>query len=187
MRKISSAALAGALIVPATGSAVGAAPADSVPSDGVIATYNGRQINLEDGWQGAQACLAFTLTDLRCYDSRSDIPDALVAAARRPAAAAPVAAPLASCSSAGQSVTLYSDINMGGQSLSFQTTSGAWTNLAPYGFDNTMESWTNTTGCTARVADGNGGSGDQLTLAARSSSSNVGSTWKNRASSINVP
>jgi hypothetical protein len=50
-----------------------------------------------------------------------------------------------------------------------------------------MESWTNSTGCNATVADGNGGSGDRLTLGAHSSSSNVGVSWKNRASSINIP
>jgi hypothetical protein len=50
-----------------------------------------------------------------------------------------------------------------------------------------MESWTNTTGCNTVVAENNAGGGDHLTLAAHSSSSNVGTTWKNRASSINAP
>ncbi len=179
MRKISSAALAGALVVPAAATAAGAAS-----SSGVIATYDGRKINLADGWQGAQACVVFTADDVRCYDSQSDIPDPLVAAAQsRPADGVVTAA---ACTGSGF-VTLYADIGMGGDSLSFASTSGVWTNLGPYGFNDDMESWTNSTGCNALVADGTGGSGDRLSLAAHSSSSNVGTSWKNRASSINVP
>ena len=72
-----------------------------------------------------------------------------------------------------------------GNSLSFVST-GGWTNLAPYGFDNKLESWVNQTACNATVADGTLGSGAQLTLAARSSAATVGTSWKDRASSINV-
>ena len=179
MRKLTTAAVAGALIVPAAGHAAGAAPGGSV-----TATYDGRQINLADGWQGAQACAVLTADDVRCYDSRADMTDALTGSARQNSAAQ--AAPLAACGGSGLFVTLYANTGSGGQSLSFASTAGNWTNLAPYGFDNDMESWSNTTGCGATVADGTGGSGDRLTLAAHSSSSNVGSTWKNRASSINV-
>ena len=96
------------------------------------------------------------------------------------------ASPMTSCGGNGLFVTLYADTGFGGNSLSFPSTGGAWTNLAPYGFDNDMEWWSNTTGCPATVADGTNGTGDRLSLAAHSSSSNVGSTWKNRASSINV-
>ena len=180
MRKITTAAVAGALIVPAAGHTAGAAKADAV-----TASYNGRQINLADGWQGAQACAVLTVDDVRCYDSQADMKDALGASARQNPAAQ--ASPLASsCGGSGLFVTLYSDTGFGGTSLSFATTSGAWTNLAPYGFDNDMESWSNTTNCAGTVADLTNGNGDRLTLAARSSSSNVGTTWKNRASSINV-
>ena len=181
MRKITTAAVAGALVVPAAGHAVGAAPA---PESSVSATYDGRQINLADGWQGAQACAVLTADDVRCYDSQADMKDALGASARQVSAGQ--AAPAASCGGSGLFVTLYADTGFGGQSLSFATTANAWTNLAPYGFDNDMESWSNTTNCGAQVADGTNGTGDLLSLPARSSSSNVGSTWKNRASSIKV-
>ena len=90
------------------------------------------------------------------------------------------------CSSPTTLVTLYASTNFTGTSLSFVST-GGWTNLAPYGFDNKMESWVNQTAVQlAIVADGTGGSGAQLTLAARSSAATVGTTWKDRASSINV-
>jgi hypothetical protein len=182
MRRIPSAALAGALLVPAASTAVGAATASN---GGVLATYDGRQINLADGWQGAHACVVLTRDDVRCYDSASDVPNTLVAAAQsRPAADGIVAA--AACTGSGF-VTLYADTGMGGDSLSFASTSGVWTNLGPFGFDNDMESWTNSTGCNATAADGNNGAGDRLSLPAHSSSSNVGVSWKNRASSVNAP
>jgi len=179
MRKITTAAIAGVMVVPAAGHAVGAASSDN----GVTATYDGRKIDLADGWQGAQACAVLSASDVRCYDSQADMQDALGASARQNPAVQ--LSPLAGCVPSGTFVTLYSDINFGGTSLSFQGT-GSWTNLAPYGFDNAMESWTNTTNCNASVADGTGGSGAQLALGAHSSSSNVGTTWKNRASSILV-
>lgn len=182
MRKFTTAAVAGVMVVPAMAASAHAASNDG----GVTATYDGRQIDMADGWQGAHACAVLSATDVRCYDSQADLQDALGASARQNAAAQ--ASPLASssCGGAGLFVTLYSNTNFGGDSLSFATTSNQWTNLAPYGFDNEMESWTNTTTCAALVADGTGGSGAQLTLAAQSSSSNVGSSWKNRASSIRV-
>jgi len=179
MRKITTAAIAGVLVVPAAGHAVGAASADG----GVTATYDGQQIDLADGWQGAHACAVLSQTDVRCYDSQADMKDALGASAKQDPAAR--LSPLASCVPAGTFVTLYSDVSFGGDSLSFASTAG-WTNLAPYGFDNDMESWTNSTNCNAVVADGTNGGGAQLTLGARSSSSNVGTSWKNRASSILV-
>lgn len=36
---------------------------------GVVAQYNGREINLADGWQGAAACVEIAADDVRCYDS----------------------------------------------------------------------------------------------------------------------
>jgi hypothetical protein len=181
MRKITTAAVAGALVVPAAGHAVGAAPA---PVASVTATYDGRQINLADGWQGAQACAVLTAADVRCYDSPADMKDALGTSAKQSPVGLDSLA--TACGGSGLFVTLYRDTGLSGQSLSFATTSNAWTNLAAYGFDNDMESWSNTTNCAATVADGTGGGGDQLSLAAHSSSSTVGTTWKNRASSIKV-
>jgi hypothetical protein len=179
MRKITTAALAGAMIVPAFGHAAGAASSDG----GATATYDGRQIDLADGWQGAHACAVLSPSDVRCYDSQAEMKDALGASAQQNPAAK--LSPLAGCVPSGTFVTLYSGTGFGGDSLSFAGT-GGWANLAPYGFDNDMESWQNTTNCGATVADGTNGGGAQLTLAARSSSSNVGTSWKNRASSINV-
>src|SRR3954463_2342491 len=129
MRKITTAAVAGVLIVPAAGSAAGAA----ADKQSVVATYDGQKINLANGWQGAHECVVYSTDDVRCYDSETDIPDKLLAAAR-PVPAEGAVSPLA-CGGGG-AVSLYRDTGFGGQVLRFATTDSAWQNLAPYGFDN---------------------------------------------------
>jgi len=185
MNKVTTAAVAGVLLVPAaTTTAAHGAPSDAASDAPVIATYNGRSIDLASGWQGAQACVVLGTGNVRCYDTEAEMRDSLTASAMQ-AHALSATAPSVTCSSPTALVTLYASTNFSGASLSFVSTNG-WTNLAPYGFDNQMESWVNQTSCNSLVADGTGGSGAQLTLAARSSAATVGSTWKDRASSIDV-
>ncbi|WP_329304656.1 peptidase inhibitor family I36 protein [Streptomyces anulatus] len=50
----------------------------------VIATYNGKKINLADGWQGAQACSEVPTGDVYCYDSAEEADQALTAIAPAP-------------------------------------------------------------------------------------------------------
>ncbi|MFE9687716.1 peptidase inhibitor family I36 protein [Streptomyces sp. NPDC006285] len=45
----------------------------------VIATYNGEEINLADGWQGAQACSEVPSGEVYCYDSAEEADQALAA------------------------------------------------------------------------------------------------------------
>ncbi|MER6773997.1 peptidase inhibitor family I36 protein [Streptomyces bacillaris] len=47
----------------------------------VIATYNGRKINLADGWQGAQACSEVPSGEVHCYDTTEKADQALAAIA----------------------------------------------------------------------------------------------------------
>ncbi|MET7505277.1 peptidase inhibitor family I36 protein [Streptomyces microflavus] len=47
----------------------------------VIATYNGKKINLADGWQGARACSEVPTGDVYCYDSAEEADQALAAIA----------------------------------------------------------------------------------------------------------
>jgi hypothetical protein len=181
MHKVTTAAVVGVLLVPAaTSTAAFAAASD--PS--VIATFDGHTIDLADGWQTAHACVVLGTGSVQCYDTEADMRDALAASAVQPSVRS-ATSPNITCSSPSNLVTLYASTNFSGNSLSFVST-GGWTNLAPYGFDNKMESWVNQTPCNATVADGTGGTGAQLTLAARSSAATVGTSWKDRASSINV-
>lgn len=46
-------------------------------SEPVIATYNGREINLANGWQGAQACTEVPSGEVYCYDSTEEADEAL--------------------------------------------------------------------------------------------------------------
>jgi hypothetical protein len=175
-------ALVGVLAIPAfNATAAGAAPAP-----GVRAVYHGRTINLAQGWQGAQGCAVFSANDVRCFDTRAQLRDAVAAAARAGTAAAPndAAPPPPSCGGSSTSVQLFSGTDWSGNELVLSGTSG-WVNLADYGFDNDMESWANSKTCNATLADGTAGGGAQLTLGANSYSLNAGS-WKNRASSENV-
>ena len=181
MYKVTTAAVAGMLLVPAATSTAGYAAA-SVPS--ATATYDGRTINMADGWQGAQACVVLGDTSVQCYDTEAAMRDALAASAMQ-AHVYSATSPSVTCSNPSTLVTLYASTNFTGTSLSFVSTAG-WTNLAPYGFDNKLESWVNQTPCNATVADGTLGTGAQLTLAARSSAATVGTSWKDRASSIDV-
>jgi hypothetical protein len=181
MHKVTTAAVAGVLLVPAaTSTAALGATAD--PS--VIATFDGHTINLADGWGTAHACVVLGSGSVQCYDTETDMRDALAASAVQTSVHS-ATSPSVTCSNPSTLVTLYASTNFGGNSLSFVSTAG-WTNLAPYGFDNKMESWVNQTACNSAVADGTLGSGAQLTLAARSSAATVGTSWKDRASSINV-
>ena len=180
MHKVTSAALAGVLLAPAVTST---AVADTA-SPSIVATYKGQTIDLVNGWGSAHACVVLATASVQCYDTEAEMRDALTASATQPSQRYALS-PSVTCSSPTTLVTLYASTNMTGNSLSFVSTSG-WTNLAPYGFDNKLESWRNQTACDATVADGTLGSGGQLTLAARSSATTVGTAWKDRASSINV-
>ena len=174
-------ALAGILAIPV----VGAPAAGGAPSPGVRATYDGRTVNLAQGWHGAHACGVFSPDDVRCFDTRAQLQDAVAIAARTGTAGEAKSAVTASdCGGSSTEVQLFSGTNWSGNQLVFVSTSGFY-NLADYGFDNDMESWASSKTCNSFVADSTNGGGSILTLGAQSYSLNAGS-WKNRASSISV-
>jgi hypothetical protein len=174
-------ALAGILAIPV----VAAPSAGAAPTPGARATYNGRTINLAQGWQGAHACGVFGPNNVRCFDTRTELHDAVAIAAQvGTGAEAEGAVPESNCGGSSTEVQLFSGTNWSGNQLIFVSTSGFF-DLADYGFDNDMESWASSKTCNAFVADGTGGGGSVLTLGAESYSLNAGS-WKNRASSISV-
>lgn len=47
----------------------------------VIATYNGKKIDLADGWQGAQACSEVATGEVYCYDSAEEADQVLASIA----------------------------------------------------------------------------------------------------------
>jgi hypothetical protein len=186
-------ALAGVLALPTLAAvpANAAEPGRPLP-DGALASYNGRKIDLSEGWQGAQACVVFDEGDVQCFDSRREmytVRDAYIeqhegTATLSGTLADPVSA-LGDCGGSGKGVALFSATNYGGTELDFVTTNNTWSNLSAYGFDNTMESWVNTKSCTQLLAENANGGGAWLGLAPQGKSANAGA-WNNRASSAYV-
>lgn len=189
MRPITS-ALAGLFVLPAIAATPAHATTPVVTAHhGVLADYRGRTIDLADGWQGAKACAAIDAGDVRCYDTRAQMHDAIRAAAtpnRQPVTASVTGAVTAAtdCGGSSKYLALYSGTNYGGAELDFISTAG-WVNLADFGFENTAESYANNKTCSAYLADGQYGGNPQLTLTASSKSADLGS-WNNRASSTLV-
>ncbi|MFC7900273.1 peptidase inhibitor family I36 protein [Streptomyces griseoincarnatus] len=66
----------------------------------VIATYNGREINLADGWQGAQACSEVPSGEVYCFDTAEEADQALADIA--PAAARGTSGNVASVKDGGE-------------------------------------------------------------------------------------
>ncbi|MER6781209.1 MULTISPECIES: peptidase inhibitor family I36 protein [unclassified Streptomyces] len=89
-------AAVGAVLITAS-SAGAATPSPSAPASGalgpaaeqqmnseiaaskpVIATYKGKQINLAQGWQGAQVCAEVPSGEVKCFDSQAEADSSLV-------------------------------------------------------------------------------------------------------------
>ena len=66
--------LVGAALGLAWSGAVSASPSAAGDGSG-LATYQGRVINLADGWQGAVSCVVFSAKDTRCFGSYQEADD----------------------------------------------------------------------------------------------------------------
>lgn len=148
------------------------------------ALYNGRVINLADGWEGARACAVLTATEIRCYDSEIEQWTDLARRARRmPTAQLELGT---YCLNRDDlPLTLYENTSYGGTSLSLYE-ANTWHDLSSLGFDDMTSSWRNNTYCDATAATGTGGTGSTVTLSARSQSADVGSTWNDVISSAQI-
>ena len=145
----------------------------------VPASYQGRTIDLAQDWEGAQACMVRSSTDIRCADSAAELEDG---AAVAPVAAGSSTAQASACSSSY--VRLYEHINFGGRLVMVGSTSG-WFNLTWIGFNDAVSSWWNPTPCTAALAQDIWGGGTIYYMQGYSSSSWIG--WFNdEASAVYV-
>jgi hypothetical protein len=153
--------------------------------DGVTAVYDGRTINLRDGWSGAHSCVSYSSTDVRCYATPEEADVALgYTSASDPLvqrALAEGTSILATPACASGWVCLWEAINGGGRRLIFQD--DVWQNLGEYGFANVLSSWRNNqaTGDFAWVADDAAGT---LSLAAGGYTANIGTLWNDVADSV---
>ncbi|AQU66913.1 peptidase inhibitor family I36 protein [Streptomyces niveus] len=163
----------------------GTAQAGPAADQGVRATFDGRGINLADGWQGARACAVFAEDDVRCYDTTEAADrasgydratDPLAARAEERGARA-----IPACANGW--VCLYQYTDGGGRRLIFSDE--YWDNLGNYGFDNKTSSWRNNQnrGDSASLAQFNDGGGTRVSLTAPAYASSLGA-FDNKASSV---
>lgn len=128
-----------------------------------------------------QACAVLSLTETRCYDSEAEMEAAT-------ASLDDSLSTLASGYCAGRSdlwLYLYEHSNYGGRTLKFRD-ADIWQNLTWWDFNDQMSSYKNNTLCTVYIAEHIDGAGSWLVVSALSSSSWVGSSWDNRASSFYI-
>lgn len=142
---------------------------------GVVAWFEGRWINLADGWSEAAACTSDGRNTV-CYRTEAEMDQTSRSAARS-------VVPFASCSS---SLRLYRSTSYGGAVLQL-TTRGVYINLASYGFDNDTSSY-RVGACTSYFYDGASGSGSLYPGAtgAGAAAASMLAGWDNRISSVYI-
>lgn len=152
-----------------------AAAGDTAPPD-VIASFEGRKINLAEDWEDAQACV-LAPDGARCYRTEAEMDDA---EGPMPQPGGVVA--LAECSS---KLRLYDGTSYGGTVLELQTRS-VYHNLASSGFDNRTSSY-KIGACSARFYDTTtGGTQYPGNTNANVWASSMSSGWNNRVGSVYI-
>lgn len=153
-----------------------AAPVQALSSSGVLATFEGRTIDLSKGWGDARACTV-DATGVTCYRSELSMDQA-------ESLTAGVGTSVASltCSPA---LRLYDGTSFTGTVL-FITTRGALVTLASLGFDNVTSSY-RIGGCSANLYSGTLTGLNPGNTAANVQSATMLSGWNNVLSSVLVP
>lgn len=156
-----------------------AAAESSSAADGVQANFEGRTIDLADGWGDATAC-ASTASETRCFRSEPAMDRWLNAGDSAEGGDGEVA-PLAACST---SLRLYDGTSYSGQVL-YLSTRNLWLNLSNYGFDNLTSSY-KVGACGAYFAENSSGGGAWYpgSTAAGAQAATMATGWNNRISSV---
>jgi hypothetical protein len=150
------------------------------PSSIAIARYEGRTIDLRDGWGTAAACYVDDHATTTCFRTEDQM-DAFIAEAETPRSSFSNWKRLVDC---GSTLRLYDAISYGtpvlGISLRF-----AVINLSTLGFDNRTTSY-KVGACTATMWDGASGSGSVYpgNTSAGAQSPNMVTGWNNRIGSV---
>jgi hypothetical protein len=154
----------------------GASPLPS--STGAIASFDGQQINLAQGWGAAHACWTDgTTTD--CYQTRAEM------AAAHPAPLLTAGTPLVANGTCEVPTALFDQIDFGGDELDISTTA-TWVNLASLDFADVTQSYF-IGACNTTFADGTNGSGSIYPTAdttANASAATMISGWSDRVVSV---
>ncbi len=160
----------------------------TVPSDRAsdpepwIAEYEGEEVDLRFGWDGARACQTDGIETI-CYDTEAEM---LAALGGDAAVTAPVSGTGFRRASCGSYLRLYTGSNYSGSVLAL-TSQYVYLNLSNYGFNNVTSSY-RVGGCSSYFFDLSSGGPPQYGGAtwawAESASMNAG--WDNRVSSIYI-
>lgn len=147
---------------------------------GVIASFEGQQIDLSDDWGDAHACVVAP-DGVRCYRTEREMDAAESAQPERASASGAVTA-LSSCSS---SVRLYDGTSFNPAVLQL-TTRGVYHNLASYGFNNRTSSYI-IGACTAHFYDTTSGSTQYPgNTSSYASATAMLSGWNDRVGSVYI-
>lgn len=119
-----------------------------------LATYDGRTINLANGWQGATACAVVSPTDVQCFDTPAAmyqsglVPKPGPQISSSPSVASGGITPddgSINCTYGGWEY-YFQNINYGGNELSILGSNFSvsdWIDLDDYGWGDTISSWKN--------------------------------------------
>lgn len=166
------------------GSAAATTAAADQASAAMLASFEGRTVDLSKGWGAAQACVEIDGA-LSCYRSEAEMDVAHPELGVSPSAAKPAdgVVPMAECSS---SLRLYDGTNYATPMITL-TTRQTVHNLSNYGFDKKTSSY-RVGACAARLhnAANLGGSKYPGPTSANSSSATMQSGWKNTISSARL-
>lgn len=167
-----------------TGPATAPAPAKDISSMVSLATYEGRTIDLRNGWGSATACLVSS-TGTTCFDSEKELDAQLVSMAPvLDAAAVSGFRSAAAAVSCGSSVRLYSGISYTGSVLAIIDRYTV-INLASLGYSNVTTSF-KVGACAATMWDGTTGSGAVYpgSTSAGAVAASMATGWNDRVSSV---
>ena len=160
----------------------GVATASPPPqSSGTLALFEGKLVDLSQGWGAAQACLVYQGGGvIECFRDRTGLQ---AREAELEPQVAPSAIPNVSCSSP---LRLYADSSYGGRELDFYDR-GYWQNLSTWGFDNQLSSY-RVGACGVYLADGTNGGGSWYpgNTSPGHGEPSMASGWSDRVSSIYI-
>jgi hypothetical protein len=152
--------------------------ANAAPSNGgVLATFEGRTINLAQSWGAATACTSDGVTT-QCFRSVAEMDQVLDSVASSASIS-----PLAMCTT---SLRLYSGISYSGTVLQLSSR-GTAINLSTYGFDNMTSSY-QVGACGSTFYDGANRVAPTYPgpTGANAASSSMLTGWDNRVSSVYI-
>jgi hypothetical protein len=160
------------------------APGEVTPDEGVIATFEGRTLNLAESWGEAQACISDDPRTARCYRSEAEM-DAAEGGTVEAVARGSVESSDAVQAACSSSVRLYRLTGFGGGVLQL-TTQYTYLNLASYGFDNDTSSY-RIGACTSHFYDTTTGGGAYPgNTSANVQASAMVTGWNNRIGSVYI-